>query len=145
MVEKARFDTSNYPEVKDKKDSSYRPLEVGKNKKVIGMMKDEVGGKIITEFVSLRPKMYAYKMQDKKEDNKCKGTKKCVVEKTLTFDDYKKCLFDGKTMYRGQMLFENKDHEIYIVNKYKIALNRDDDKRIIQEDGISTLAIGYSA
>ena len=45
-----RFDTSNY-EVK-------RPLSMGKNKKVIGLMKDELGGEIITEFSALRPKTY---------------------------------------------------------------------------------------
>ena len=45
-----RFDTSNY-EVN-------RPLPTGKNKKVIGLMKDELGGKIITEFVTLRPKTF---------------------------------------------------------------------------------------
>ena len=54
---------------------------------------------------------------------------KCVISEDLTFDDYKTCLFDGKTIYRGQMLFENKKHEVYTVHKYKIALNRDDDKR----------------
>ena len=43
------------------------------------------------------------------------------------------------------MLFENKKHEAYTVNKYKIALNRDDDKRLVQADGITTLARGYAA
>ena len=47
-----RFDTSNY-EVN-------RPLPTGKNKKVIGLMKDELGGKIITEFVTLRPKTHSF-------------------------------------------------------------------------------------
>ena len=60
-VEK-RFDTSNY--------KVNRPLPTGKNKKVIGLMKDELGGKIITEFVTLRPKT-----GDCKEDKKAKGTK----------------------------------------------------------------------
>ena len=46
------FDTSNY----DKKDK--RPLPIGKNKKVPGLFKDELGGKIITEFVALRAKAY---------------------------------------------------------------------------------------
>ena len=53
-VEK-RFDTSGYS-----KDEN-RPLPIGKNKKVIGLMKDELGGKIMTEFVALRAKMHAYK------------------------------------------------------------------------------------
>ena len=66
---------------------------------------------------------------------------KCVVSEGLTFDDYKTCLFKGKTMYKEQMLFENKKHEVYTVNKYQIALNRDDDKRL-QGDGVTTLARG---
>ena len=63
--------------------------------------------------------------------------KKCVVGEGLTFDGYKTCLFDGKTIYSEQMLFENKNHEMYTVNKHKIALNRDNDKRLVQADGIS--------
>ena len=71
--------------------------------------------------------------------------KKCVVGEGLRFDDYKTCLFDGKTTYSEQMLFENKNHEMYTVNKYKTALNRDNDKRLVQADGIKTLARGYVA
>ena len=97
------------------------------------------------EFCALRAKMYAYKKLDNKEDKRCKGTKKCVVAETLTFEDYKKCLFEGNTIYREQMLFENKNHEIYTVNKCKIALNRNDDKRLVQKDGITTLARGFAA
>ena len=73
-----RFDTLNY-EVN-------RPLPTGKNKKV---MKDELGGKIITEFVTLRPKTYSYLTDDGKEDKKAKGTKKCVIKRMIKFDDYK--------------------------------------------------------
>ena len=58
------FDTSNY-EVN-------RPLSTGKNKKVIGLMKDELGGKIMTEFAALRPKTYSYLMGDGKNDKKQK-------------------------------------------------------------------------
>ena len=108
-------------------------------------MKDELGGKIITEFVALRAKMYPYRKIDKEvEEKRCKGTKKCVSE-GLTFDDYKTCLFDGKTIYKEQMLFENKKYEVYTSNKHKIALNRDDDKRLVQAHGITTLARGYVA
>ena len=53
---KKRFDTSNY-EVN-------RPLLTGKNKKVIGLMKDELGGKIVTEFAALKPKTCSYLMDD---------------------------------------------------------------------------------
>ena len=68
-----RFDTSGY--IPD------RLLPVGLNKKVIGLMKDELGGKIMTEFVALRPKLYSYKKLDGLEDKNCKGIKKCVVKK----------------------------------------------------------------
>ena len=126
-------------------DNDYRPLTVGLNKKVIGKMKDELGGKIMTEFIALRAKLYAYKMVDEKspEEKKCKGVKKCVVQKTLTFDDYKKCLEDVKNIYREQMLFQNKKHIVYTSTINKIALNRDNDKRIIQADLISTKAHGH--
>ena len=81
---KDRFDMSGY--------NPDRPLPVGLNKKVIGLMKDELGGEIMTEFVTLRPKMYAYKTVSA-ESKKCKGFKKCVVKKTISFEDYKACLF----------------------------------------------------
>ena len=76
-----RFDTSNY-EVN-------RPLPMGKNKKIIGLMKDEPGEKIITEFVTLRLKTYSYLTDDGKEDKKAKGSKKCIIKKMIKFNDYK--------------------------------------------------------
>ena len=109
-------------------------------------MKDELGVKIMTKFVALRAKMYAYRKIDKEvEEKRCKGTKKCVVSEGLTFENYKTYLFDAETIYREQTLFENKRHEIYTVNKHNIALNRDDDNRILQADGVATLARGYVA
>ena len=77
------FDTSNY----DKNDN--RPLKIGLNKKVIGKFKDELGGKILTEFVALSAKTYAYtQLRNEKleEHKKAKGTKKCVIKKHLNFD-----------------------------------------------------------
>ena len=68
----SRFDTGGY--VPD------GPLPVGKNKKVIGLMKDELGGEIMKEFISLRPKMYSYRVKNS-EPKKCKGIKKCVVKR----------------------------------------------------------------
>ena len=78
-----RFDTSNY-EVN-------RLLPMGKNKKIIGLMKDELGGKVIREFVTLSPKTYSYLTDDGKEDKKAKGTKKCVIKKMIKSNDYKEC------------------------------------------------------
>ena len=81
----ARFDTSSH--------HSDRPLPVGLNKKVIGLMKDKMGGEIIEELVALRPKLYSYRKLGGAEGKKCKGIKKGVVKRTLTFEDYKNCLF----------------------------------------------------
>ena len=99
----------------------------------------------MTEFVALRPKLYAYRKLDNKEDKRCKGIKKCIVKNSLDFDDYKNCLLDvkSKSIYRSQLMFRNKKHEIHTVKVNKVALNRDDDKRIVKKDGISTLARGH--
>ena len=130
-----RFDTSGY--VPD------RPLPIGKNKKVMRLMKDELGGAIMTEFVSLRPKLYSYKKLEGSKDKKCKGIKKCVVKKTLTFEDYKNCLFEDSTEYRSQLMFRSIRDEIFTLEVNKVVLNKDDDKRIAKKDGISTLARGH--
>ena len=136
-----RFDTSVYSE------EDARPLPIGLNKKVIWLMKDELGGKIMTEFVAIRSKMYAYRKIDGKEDKKCKGIKKCVVKKTLGFDDYKKCLFGpvGNSIYRSQLMFRKRNHEVHTVEVNKVAFNRNEDKRIAKKDGVSTLACGHKS
>ena len=99
-----RFDTSNY--------TFDRPLPKGKNKKVIGLMKDELGGGIITEFVALRPKTYSYITNDFIELKKAKGTKKCIVKEILRFDDYKKCLFSNGKVLRSQQRFKSENHSV---------------------------------
>ena len=125
-----RFDTSNY-EVN-------RPLPMGKNKKVIGLMKDELGGKIIIEFVTLRPKTYSYLTDDGKEDKKAKGTKKCVIKKMIKFNDYKKCLLNDEMILKSQQRFISKKHDVYTENINKIALSNNDDKRIVSSDKITS-------
>ena len=90
------FDTSNYEE------DDKRPLPIGKNKKVIGLFKDELGGKIIKEIVGLRAKTYAYLMDDDSEKKIAKGTKKCVIKRDLMCKNYKDCLFNDKTILKSQ-------------------------------------------
>ena len=130
-----RFDTSNY-EVK-------RPIPMGKNKKVIGLMKDKLGGKIITEFVTLRPKTYSFLTDDGKEDKKAKGTKKCVIKKMIKFNDYKKCLLNDEVIFKSQQRFISKKHDVYTENINKIALSSNDDKRIVSSDTITSYPYGY--
>ena len=94
----------------------------------------------MTEFVALRPKLYSYRELDGSEDKKCKGIKKCIVKKTLTFEDYKTCLFSDSTEYRSQLMFRSSKLEVHTIEINKVALNRDDDKRISRKDGISMFA-----
>ena len=140
-----RFDTSNY-EVNTSETSALarRPLPTGKNKKVIGLMKDELGGKIITEFVTLRPKTYSFLTDDGKEDKKAKGTNKCIIKKMIKFNDYKKCLLNGEIILKSQQRFINNKHDVYTENVNKIALSNDDDKRIVSPDKISSYPYGYA-
>ena len=130
-----RFDTSNY-EVN-------RPLPTGKNKKIIGLMKDELGGKTITEFVTLRPKTYSFLTDDGKEDKKAKGTKKCIIKKMIKFNDYKKCLLNDKVMLKPQKRFISNKHDVYTENINKIALSNNDDKRIVLSNKITSYPYGY--
>ena len=132
---KERFDTSNC--IYD------RPLPIVVNKKVVGLMKDELGGGIITEFVALRPKAYSYKTDDLTELKKAKGTKQCVVKKMLRFSDYKNCLFANGKVLRSQQRLKSKNHTVYTENINKIALSCDDDKRIVAPDGIASYPYGY--
>ena len=132
---KDRFDTTNF--------NCNRPLPIGVNKKVVGLMKDELGGGIITEFVSLRPKAYSYRTDDLVELKKAKGTRKCVVKKMLGFNDYKKCLFEKEKILKSQQRFKSENHSVYTECINKIALSCDDDKRIATSDGITSYPYGY--
>ena len=91
------FDTSNY-EVN-------RPLHTRKNKKVTELMKDEIAGKITTEFVALRAKTYSYLMDDGKNDKKAKGAKKCVIKLRLKFNDYKYYLLNNEIILMKLIIY----------------------------------------
>ena len=95
------FHTSNYSEDDD------RPLRRGINKKKIVFLKDELGGKIMKEFVTLRPKTYSYLLDEDSEHKKAKGTKKYVIQRRLKFNDYKDCLLNNKIMLKSQQRFRS--------------------------------------
>ena len=139
------FDTFNY----DK--NNKRPLPIGMNKKVPGLFKDELGGKIITEVVLIRPKTYTYLIDgyddddDVYEKNKIinkKGTKKCVIKRRLMFENYKDCLFNDKTILRSQQRFKSYHHKGYTEEVNNIALSSDDDKRLQTFDRVTTYPYG---
>ena len=93
--------------------------------------------------MALRPKLYSYNKLDGSEDKKCKGIKKCIVKKTLKFEDYKICLFSDSTEYRSQLMFRSSKHEVHTIEVNKVTLNRDDDKWTPRKNGISTFARGH--
>ena len=151
------FDTSSYPEG--------HPIQSNENKKVLGMMKDEAAGKIIIEFVGLRSKLYAYKIyeyegrcekdfcdgscDDKKcignGSKKCKGVKKPVVKDSITFENYKDCLFNNTTYQAKFNTLRSRKHEITTECVTKVALSANDDKRYIipNDPEHRTLALGH--
>ena len=153
------YDTSNYP--------SFHELYSKKNKAVLKKMKDEYGGKIMTEFCGLRSKMYSHYAQDYSEgmyiahhyfpvhwfeensnaddniNNRCKGIIKKVVKK-FNLDTYKDCLMSGKSPEPVQMeTFACKNHNIYTQLQNKNALCAYDDKTYILDDGIRTHSYGH--
>ena len=149
---KKKFDTSDYYE--------YHPsgIKTGVNKKVIGKFKNEAAGNQITHFVGLRPKLYTFKVEmkykkDKKdgkikeieaeddETRKAKGVKKNVIKKSLTFEDYKKCLFNEDELMKKMNIIRSQNHEIFSITVNKVALSANDDKRLICENKIKTLAL----
>ncbi|KYN02004.1 hypothetical protein ALC62_07181 [Cyphomyrmex costatus] len=131
-----RFDTSDYPA-----NNAYgMPLA---NKKVPGLMKDENNGAIMTEFVGLRAKMYALRVDGKRDTKKAKGVKSSVVARTISFEDYTRCLKEDIEMTRRQACIRSKLHRVYTVSEKKIALSPYDDKRYVVPESTNTLPWGH--
>ena len=131
-------------------------------------MKDELGGKIMKEFVGLRAKTYNYLKDNNDEDKKAKGTEKCVIKRDLKFQDYKNCLEaaqiekktislrkkkidldnlkDGlkefvknnKLILKTQQKFKSERHNVFTEEINKIALSSNDDNRMRSIDSIET-------
>ena len=133
----AKFDTSAY------RNDHPSGIKTGINKKVIGMMKDECSGETMGGFVGLRAKSYATKMDNGVEGKKCKGISKTVTKNDIAFEDYKNVLFNQTTQMRKMNVIRSHKHEIYTEEINKVALNGNDDKRIIMADRIRTMAYGH--
>ena len=107
-------------------------------------MKDELGGKIITKFVALRPKTYSYLMDDGESDKKAKGTKECVIKQRLKFNDYKDCLLNNEIVPKSQQRFKSERHDAYTEEINKTALSSNDVKRLQTFDRITSCTYGTS-
>ena len=121
------------------------PLPIGKNKKVIGIFKDELGRKIMKEFVALRSKAYAYLMEDGSEHKKAKETKKCIIKREFMFENYKDSLLNDKIILKSQQRFKSNHHRVYTEDVNKIALSSNDDKKIQAFDKVTTYPYGTNA
>ena len=120
-------------------------MSEGKNKKVIGLMKDELGGKIMIEFAALRSKTYSYLMVDDRSDKKAKGTGQCVIKRRRKFNDYKNCLLKNDITLKSQQRFKSERHDLYTEEINKIPLSSNDDKRLQTFDRITSYPYGASA
>ena len=108
-------------------------------KDLIGLMKGELGGKIMTEFVALRPKTYSYLNDDGGGEKMAKGTKKCVTKRKLKFVDYKNCLLNDEIISKSQQRIRIEGHTEKV---RKIALSNNDYKRLQTYEKIRTYPYG---
>jgi hypothetical protein len=132
------FDFSEYPKT--------HPLYNTANAKIIGKFKDECGGKIMTEFVGLRSKMYSYTVDgDSKSHIRAKGVGR-AAQKSIKHENYKNAIFstDVKDLkqYATMYAIRSQEHKLFTVKQTKISLSVDDGKRFIL-DGINTAAHGH--
>jgi hypothetical protein len=136
----ARFDTSNFP-----KGGHSSGIPVGRNKKVIGLMKSETGSEIITEYAGLRAKLYAIEMLDGSAEKKAKGVKKSAVKSNITFEDYVNCVRTMEPKSVTMNVIRSRMHTIHTERVTKVALSGNDDKRVIipNDPEGRTRAIGH--
>ena len=116
-----------------------------KNKKVVGKFKDETQGIPICEFIGLRSKMYCIKLDDDSEKKTAKGIVRNVIKNHLKHAQFEHILDSGDRMTFCMKMIHSFYHDIYTVNVTKISLSAYDDKRFIQDDGISSYAYGHYA
>lgn len=132
-----KFDTSDYSE-----NNPYGIIR--QNKKRAGLMKDELNGTCMIEFIGLRAKMYSIISQSNVNIKKAKGVKTYILKNEITHDDYFRCIQDNSyVLHRSQNLIRSKLHQVFTIRQTKAALSGADDKRCILLDNVSTLPWGY--
>ena len=116
-------------DVETRFDTSYfelgRPLRKGQNKKVIVLMRDELGGQIMKGFVRLGAETYSYLKGNNDEDKKAKGTKKCIMKIKAKFQDYKKCVEAVQIVNKINHLEEN-EIDVNSIKKYEKEFIKND-------------------
>ena len=134
------FDTSGFNKEID------RPIAKDKNKNIQGMFKDELNEEVMIESTNVRAKLYAFLRNDsskgKVSEKKAKGTKKCIIKKQLTYEDFKNAVIDNKTTKRKQLRFRSDHHYVFTEETNKIAISPNDDKRILSHHGTTSYQYG---
>ena len=152
-----------HPMFQDLSSDEIEYLRAKKAKKV-GVMKDEINGYLLLEYVGIRPKAYSLKYEkiefydedgeiSKKptnqskaivtESEKLKGIKRGTVEKTIHYEHFLDCINNDSTLYSQFNTFRSYNHKLKTITQNKLALCNYDDKRWIMNDGINTLAYGH--
>lgn len=129
------FDNSVYPK------SS--PLYSEENKKKAGTFKDEFAGRMITECVALRPKLYSILDEDGSEKKVGKGIVRSTMKRMICHEDYKRALFEKTSSSADMFSIRSTGHELHTIRQRKATLCAYDNKRYILDDGIATLAHGH--
>jgi hypothetical protein len=128
------FDCSNY-------DPSHRLYDPSR-KNVVGLLKNEVSQDVITEFVGLKAKTYAFKTAGNVLESKAKGVKKCYKKK-IPFEQFKKCLREIRQFSISQVSIQSKNHQNMLMQSEKIAFSSLDDKRYLMNCAIHS--VGYNS
>ncbi|KAL4132169.1 hypothetical protein QTP88_009376 [Uroleucon formosanum] len=130
-----RLDTSDLP--------NHHPCYMTVRKKVPGFFSDETEGRTMIEFVALRAKSYAFNIEGG-EKIKAKGIRPHVVKHHMTLED-KKCLFgeEGIELYRENVSIRSFNHQLRTISTKKLTYKSYDDKRVVLDDKIHTLAHGH--
>lgn len=131
-----RMDTANLPQ--------NHPCFCPDREKIPGFFSDEAFGRTISEFVALRAKSYAYKIEGC-EHIIAKGIRRHVVKNHMTFQDHKKCLFadDSLNKYTENVSIRSFKHNLKTIKSLKLTYNCQDDKRVILAGGVYTMAHGH--
>ena len=117
------------------------------NKKVVGKFKDEGDGKVWSEMVGLRPKMYSASLHDGTEKKTGKGIKRSYLQNSVTHADYVRCIKSQDVRDMSQkatfQCIRSKQHKLASYEITKTGLSCYDNKRYILDDGINSLSYGH--
>ena len=132
---KQHMDFSDYP--------VEHPCHDKTNKKVLGMFKDECSSKIITKFIALKPKSYAFTIHGEDDEHKkSKGVVKHKVKKELSYQNYHEALFQNKKHEISYNFIRSRNHQLFSMSQVKQSLSNFENKRHYL-DAFTSLPYGH--